>query len=210
MIFDGAWNEAGAVAAIVGPPAFYRTAWFAALSVGCVLGLLWMIYRLRPRQISASSNDLADALQGTADELSGEGSSTFRLVVEGTARDLDRIFRAEVKRIACESLRNAYSHARARQIEVEITYGERLFRLRIRDDGRGIPPDILEAPGHSGLSEMRERAHQIGAKLAIWSGPRSGTEIDLTIPGPAAYCGSSRRARLQVLRALRQRAGGRS
>ena len=46
---------------------------------------------------SMTQNDLADALQGTADELSGEGSSTFRLVVEGTARDLDRIFRAEVK-----------------------------------------------------------------------------------------------------------------
>jgi CheY-like chemotaxis protein len=76
-----------------------------------------------------------------------------------------------------------------RHIEAEITYAEHLFRLRIRDDGEGIAPAILEdgRPGHYGLPGMRERAAEIGAKLDIWSGAGTGTEIDLSIAGSIAY-----------------------
>ena len=84
----------------------------------------------------------------------------------------------------------------------EISYGERLFRLRIRDDGGGIASAILEAgrPGHHGLSGMRERAKQVGAKLDIWSGVGTGTEIDLSIPGSIAYSKSLMRSRLRLFR----------
>lgn len=41
--------------------------------------------------------------------------------------------------------------------------------------------------GHWGLSGMRERAHKIGAQLAIWSSPGAGTEIGLKIPAEVAY-----------------------
>jgi len=102
---------------------------------------------------------------------------------------LQPILRDELYRIAREAVRNAFSHARAQHIEVELTYGERAFRLRIRDDGAGIRPDVLDAgrPGHYGLPGMRERAKQIGGKLAIWSGDGAGTEIELTIAGSMAY-----------------------
>ena len=91
---------------------------------------------------------------------------------------------------------------KAQKIEAEITYGERLFRLRIRDDGGGIASAILEAgrPGHHGLSGMRERAKQVGAKLDIWSGVGTGTEIDLSIPGSIAYSKSLMRSRLRLFR----------
>ena len=61
--------------------------------------------------------------------------------------------------------------------------------LRIRDDGMGIPPDIMEEgrAGHYGLGGMRERAKQIGGTLDIWSGTGTGTEIELSIPGSIAY-----------------------
>ena len=68
----------------------------------------------------------------------------FHLVVEGSSRDLHPVVRDEIYRITCEGLRNAFAHARASQIEAEITYGERLFQLRIRDDGEGIPTGLLE------------------------------------------------------------------
>ena len=63
------------------------------------------------------------------------------------------------------------------------------FRLRIRDDGKGIDPATLEEgrAGHYGLPGMRERARQIGAELTIWSGAGTGTEIELSIPGSIAY-----------------------
>lgn len=149
------------------------------------------------RSSTTTTNDLAQALTCVVDELAGEGAPGFRLVVEGAARDLAPILQDEVYCIGREGLRNAFIHARARQVEVEISYGERLFRLRIRDDGHGIPQDILEAgrSGHYGLSGMRERARQTGGKLDVWSAPGTGTEIDLSIPGSIAYYRSPRRSR---------------
>jgi signal transduction histidine kinase len=109
--------------------------------------------------------------------------------LEGRVHELHPIVRDEVYRIAREALRNAFSHAGAHRIEAEIIYAERLFRLRIRDDGEGIAPTILEdgRAGHYGLAGMRERAAEIGAKLDIWSGVGTGTEIDLSVPGSIAY-----------------------
>jgi signal transduction histidine kinase len=83
----------------------------------------------------------------------------------------------------------------AQILEVEVSYAERLFRLRIRDDGEGIASEILrlDRHGHDGLG-MRERARQIGAKLSIWSGAGSGTEIELTIPRSKTYDRSPKRS----------------
>ena len=47
---------------------------------------------------------------------------------------------------------------------------------------------------------MRERAKQVGAKLDIWSGVGTGTEIDLSIPGSIAYSKSLMRSRLRLFR----------
>jgi len=84
--------------------------------------------------------------------------------------------------------RNAFRHARARHIEAEISFAERVFRLRIRDNGDGIPAEILEQgrPGHHGLRGIRERARQIGADVTIWSRAGTGTEIELSLAGSVA------------------------
>ena len=136
------------------------------------------------------------------EELAAQDSAAFHLVVEGPTRDLHLIVRDELYRIAREALRNAFGHAAARHIETEITYGERMFRLRIRDDGQGVPPEMLEAgrPGHYGLPGMRERARQIGAKLEIWSRAKAGTEIEVSIAGSTAYRTPTSRPRFRLFR----------
>jgi signal transduction histidine kinase len=128
-------------------------------------------------------------VRALGDELAVQGSAAFRLVVEGRARDLHPIICDELYGIAREALRNAFQHARAHHIEMEMIYGERSFRMRFRDDGEGIPPEILEAgrPSHYGLRGMRERATHIGGKLEIWSAAGAGTEIELSIAGSIAY-----------------------
>jgi signal transduction histidine kinase len=145
------------------------------------------------RASATTTNDLAQAMRALGNELAVEGGATFRVVVEGPARDLHPIVRDEVYRIAREALRNAFSHAQAHHIEAELTYSEQTFRLRIRDDGKGMAPAILEEgrTGHYGLPGMRERASQIGAKLSIWSAERAGTEIELSVAGPIAYGGAA-------------------
>jgi signal transduction histidine kinase/ligand-binding sensor domain-containing protein len=145
------------------------------------------VYDLR---VSATAtNDLAEAVNAAGNELSADNDAAFELLVEGSPRDLHPIIRDEIYRIAREALGNAFRHAGAHHIETEISYGERVFRLRIRDDGQGIPAEILEQgqPGHYGLSGMRERARQVGAELNIWSRGGTGTEIELSLAGSLAY-----------------------
>jgi signal transduction histidine kinase len=146
------------------------------------------------RSPTTAVNELAQAVTALGEELSvprdGESSSAaFRVSIEGTPRDLDPILRDDIYRVAREALRNAFRHAQASKIEAEIMYGQRLFRLRIRDDGKGIDPKHLDAgrDGHWGLPGMRERAQQIGAQLDMWSQAGAGTEVELRIPSSIAY-----------------------
>ena len=65
-----------------------------------------------------------------------------------------------------------------------------MFRLRIRDDGKGIDSSVLQGgarTGHFGLPGMYERAKSMGGRLKIWSEPGAGTEAELTVPARIAY-----------------------
>jgi signal transduction histidine kinase/ligand-binding sensor domain-containing protein len=146
------------------------------------------------RSFTPVGRDLAQELSALGEELAViDGRSdlpSLRVVVEGSPKAVQPLVRNELLQIAREALRNAHTHADARNIEVEIRYEERMFRVRIRDDGRGINQEHLgEAgrAGHYGLRGMRERAAQIGARLDIWSEQGAGTEIDLSIPDRVAY-----------------------
>ena len=138
--------------------------------------------------------DLALTINTLGQELaSGEtnpSATEFHVDVEGTPRNLNSILRDEIYRIAGEAMRNAFKHAQAQRIEVEIRYDERQLRLRVRDDGKGIDAKHLNGDGyagHYGLRGMRERAELMGGALAIWSERDSGAEVELSIPASRAY-----------------------
>ena len=117
--------------------------------------------------------------------------------------------RNEVCRVALEILRNAYRHAHATRIEAEIRYDDRVLRLRIRDNGRGIDPKVLTdggIAGHWGLRGVRERAERIGAQLDFWSEAGAGTEVQLTVPADVAYQAARGDVRSRLLRKIRSRA----
>jgi len=158
------------------------------------------------RSSTTVTNDLAKAIEVLGEELrahqtSANGASTdFSVRVDGTAQHLHPILRDEIYRITGEALRNAFHHARARRIEVEIEYDTRQVRTRVRDDGIGIDANVVSQegrPGHFGLRGMRERSKGIGGQLDVWSERGAGTEVELTIPASVAYGGHvGRRFRL--------------
>jgi signal transduction histidine kinase/ligand-binding sensor domain-containing protein len=146
------------------------------------------------RSSTVEANDLALAIKAIGEELAADATNgncvEFRVQVEGTPRTLHPILRDEAYRIAGEGLRNAFKHAEAHQIEVEIRYDERQLRLRVRDDGKGIDQKILGGDGragHFGLHGIHERAELMGGKVTVWSERDSGTEVELTIPASRAY-----------------------
>jgi signal transduction histidine kinase len=161
----------------------------------------------------ADTQDLALSIRTLGEELAaaqvkGSGNRTVvDVAVEGTPRNLHPILRDDIYRIAGEALRNAFKHARARRIEVEIRYDDKQFQLRVRDDGKGIDRSVLHEPqeGHFGLSGMRERAELVGGHLDVWSEVGLGTEVDLMIPAVAAYATPRERGRLWSYLARRMR-----
>jgi len=147
------------------------------------------------RSGSEVRSDLAHLLSAAGEELSeaqasdGNGAA-FHLTVEGSPKTLSPVLQDEIYRIGREILRNAFHYARARRIEVELRYDERMLRLRIRDDGIGIDPKVLAEGarvGHWGLRGVRERAKLIGAQLDFWSEIGAGTEVQVTVPANVAY-----------------------
>ena len=141
------------------------------------------------RPASVSPHDLEDALSRLPQELPAADQTDFRLVVEGAARSLHPIIRDAVYRIGREAVTNAFRHAEANTIQVELEYGNRELRIVVRDNGRGIEQQVLSTgrEGHWGIPGMRERAEEIGARLKLWSRKGAGTEIELSIPGQVAY-----------------------
>ena len=137
------------------------------------------------------AGDLAQSLARAGDEIANGSEVKISVTAEGQAQTLDPMALDEIYCIGREAMVNAFRHSKGQSIEVEVDYAAWELRLRIRDDGRGIDPDILQSgrPGHIGLAVMRERAERIGGQLDIISGPGAGTEIELKVPASKAYRG---------------------
>ena len=164
------------------------------------------IQQLRSEQVDEGS--LAQWLTTIGQELARShnpngDSAIFQITVEGEQQSLSSLPRNDICRIIREILQNAFRHARAKHIEAEIRYDDRLLRVRVRDDGTGIDPQVLQAggsSGHWGLRGARERAQQIGARLDFWSEAGAGTEVQLTIPAAIAYERSRNKPRSRLFR----------
>jgi signal transduction histidine kinase len=143
-------------------------------------------------------------------ECSNNGEISVHTVVEGTPKPLQPIVQEEVRSIVREAMRNAFLHSQARNIESEIAYREKKFRVRIRDDGRGVNAEVLAKggrSGHWGLAGMRERADRLGAKFELWSQVEAGTEMQLSVPGSIAYAKPSSRPQALVFQRNKRKAG---
>ena len=146
------------------------------------------------QDLRSNSDRDFDLLVGEiAKELKRDGIDNdiaLRTVVEGTPKTLQPVVKDEVWSIVREAIRNAFLHSHAQNIETEIAYSSKKFRVRIRDDGKGINSDVLARGGrvgHWGLSGMRERADRLGADLELWSEVGAGTEVQLSVPASIAY-----------------------
>jgi signal transduction histidine kinase/ligand-binding sensor domain-containing protein len=280
---SGVWNEQGDLLEFSISPAYYQTAWFAALCAAGALGLLWAGYRVRVRQLhhqfemaldarvsertriarelhdtllqsfhglllrfqtvsqlwadrpelakekldvaiteaaraitegrhavqglresTVGTSDIADAISALGAELAAargdRQAPAFRVTVEGDPRPLHPILRDDIYKITTEALRNAFWHAEATDVEVEIRYDRQQFRLRVQDDGKGFDEALLPrqaAAGHYGVPGMRERAALMGGTLTVWSKEGAGTAVELCIPSRSAYVKTRSRRSLE-------------
>ena len=134
-------------------------------------------------------DDLESALARDAEHFKGERQIDVRLAVKGTPRPLQPLARDAVYQISREALANTFRHARAKHVEVDVEYSRDDLTVRVRDDGCGMAPPIVDEgrPGHFGLPGMRERAEQVGAVLRLWSREGAGTEVEIHVPAKTAF-----------------------
>jgi signal transduction histidine kinase len=141
------------------------------------------------RSSKMSSADLEEAFSRVRQEFPVQSQIGFRVIVEGSPRPLRSAIRDEVYLIGREALVNAFRHAHASNIELELEYAASYLRVLIRDNGSGIDTQVLRSgrDGHWGLSGMKERTERIGGKLRVLSRAVAGTEVELSVPGQIAF-----------------------
>jgi signal transduction histidine kinase/ligand-binding sensor domain-containing protein len=140
------------------------------------------------RASTIETNDLASSLREATNHCLLRGYMKVEFSVTGASRQMHPIVRDEIYRIGYEAIRNASMHSRGSLLVVELVYGQDLL-LRVRDNGKGIEPAIVQSgkKGHFGLQGMRERAGRIGAKLNLVTSAARGTEVSLTVPGRSVF-----------------------
>lgn len=99
---------------------------------------------------------------------------------------------ANIYYIAHEALHNAVKHAQAKNIDIHLSSRDGVIRLKIEDDGRGIP--ARTGKGGMGLRLMRYRAQMIGGTLSTGNRPGGGAlvtlEVDQAPRGPNKKSGA--------------------
>lgn len=141
------------------------------------------------RHIQDASADLPKTLRELK-HLHGHTDIGYHVDIEGIPCPLHPVVHDELCQLAREAVSNAFRHAMASSVHVQLDYNPRQFSLRISDDGQGIPTKHQqsdESVDHWGLRGMYERAAKIGAILNIESTPGHGSQVQLSLAGSLAY-----------------------
>ncbi|WP_204055170.1 sensor histidine kinase [Microbispora corallina] len=150
-----------------------------------------LVYGLRPPALDDLG--LAGAVRALADETppsdDGDGSAVA-VRVDGDLTGLPAAVEVAVYRIVQEALTNVRRHAGATRARVELERsgtpgpdgGGGELRVRVADDGAGLPARLRAGVG---LSSMRERAAEVGGSCVVTSPETGGTLVEARFPLPA-------------------------
>ena len=138
------------------------------------------LWALRPQALE--HRDLPAAVRILLDQLTNHRPVPASFRLEGAARALPPKVEDNLLRITQEALNNAFQHAKAKNIEIRLTFGAEEVTLCVQDDGTGFDPGAASNQVGFGLTSMRERTERIGGRIAIESGLGQGTKVLVQVP----------------------------
>ncbi len=140
-----------------------------------------IIEELRP---SALDNmDLAEALRGHCEDFTERTGLECAAELADDIGEISRDRSIALFRVAEESLENAASHAKPSELTLSLGREEGGMRMRITDNGTGLPDDAFDRPSSHGLLEMRERMAMVGGTLDVHTGNDGrGTLVEAFVP----------------------------
>ena len=140
-----------------------------------------LVWALRPALLDRYS--LSEAVQSQVAAWSEQSGVKAVVATNGAPRELLPEAEAALLRAVQEALNNVHKHARARTVNVTLTFIEDRVVVDVLDDGDGFDPAAVgttvgaQDEGGFGLIAMRERIEQLGGKLVVESTPGEGTAI---------------------------------
>ncbi|HXV94521.1 MAG TPA: sensor histidine kinase [Pseudonocardia sp.] len=105
-----------------------------------------------------------------------------RLGVRGDRRELPPKVDLAAFRIVQESLTNARRHAHPSSVQVELTYGEDVLEIAVRNDGVTTPTGTSGPAGGNGIAGMRARAAALGGTVTAAATGSDGFEVRAVLP----------------------------
>lgn len=136
-----------------------------------------LLLHLRP--VALKDNSLKDGIDALLKDLVAKVPMKITWQIEAVQLPIgieDHLFR-----ILQESVSNTLRHAKADTLDISLIEREEKVILTIVDDGIGF--EVTDEPFSSyGLSNMNERALEIGGTLRIVSIPGEGTKLDCFVP----------------------------
>jgi PAS domain S-box-containing protein len=136
-------------------------------------------------QLSDASDPLK-LFRRYADEVSQRAGFTVQITSTGMPRPISPPQIRQLFYIFREGLSNIEKYAGASHVSAEFIWDEGGFTFQLSDDGAGFDAASLPAPGHYGLTFMRQRAEILKAEFSIESLPGHGSSIRVTTPYEAA------------------------
>jgi ligand-binding sensor domain-containing protein/two-component sensor histidine kinase len=133
---------------------------------------------------------LSEELEAIGRGFQGLYATDFSVSSSGKEPPLNPVVADELFKVGREAISNAFHHAQATSIQVELEYRDRDLKLLIRDDGVGIDERLLiegKKMGHWGLPGMRERVAQLNGNIRFKSQGGIGTTVEVKIPASRAY-----------------------
>jgi signal transduction histidine kinase/ligand-binding sensor domain-containing protein len=164
--------------------------------------------RLKVRDLlpdEQSTDDLSQALTEFGNCYTEGSTVDYSVVTVGAPRKLQPVSSRELVRVGREAVTNAFLHARATRIAVEVRYSTSNLTLIVKDDGQGIPADLKQngRSGHWGLRSMRAAVAAVRGTLSITDQNPSGTIVTVAVPAHLAYARARGPAVLRLLRRKR-------
>ena len=139
-------------------------------------------YKLHPSKLDHLG--LAAAVKTLCDELSlmQNGKPRVHFHQTGLPADLPHDVTLCIFRIAQEGLRNCVKHSGAELVQVLLTKTDHSLRLSVSDNGCGFDTRSELKERGLGFISMQERLRLVGGEINVYSQPRRGTRIDVSIP----------------------------
>jgi signal transduction histidine kinase/ligand-binding sensor domain-containing protein len=130
------------------------------------------------------TQDLATALREAGEREVDGRAIELSFHQHGTPRAYPAGLEEQLLKIGREAIVNAARHAQADHISVELDSSDDTLTLRVTDNGTGFDPHGTSPDGapHYGLTSMRERAEDIGARFTIESAYGRGTRVEAVVP----------------------------